>query len=388
MATTRHSPKPPVTPRTETKAEPAFSIFSSLREGLEIEPDYLVENLLEAGEQALIYGQPKVGKTFLAIQLAVAVATGKKFLNWDVPGPRKVLYLNFEMGHRVFASRIARQLEPASKTPALAKNAGSYDSQLGGNLIYSTYPRSIDILDSSELLSKLIDEHKPALVVFDTLAKTHGVDERANEKIGAVLTAIRSACTVDDRPIAHVIVHHARKSAINMDENWNSFVSASEIRGGSAIRGEADVIIGLYNSPGGRGGGWKRSLILEARNANLDDVDIEFTDYLRFKVSDVQTKKSVEDLLKLKLSQAVGPVFKRGLFAEIAKELKSSIETVKPDAQKWILKAESEGWLEQVKFKKGEIDGADGHRVFVQILDPTKLLTEVVDDEAAPEFGG
>lgn len=377
--------KQPVSPGAEMKAEPVFQIYSNLKDGLSIKPDYLIENLLEAGEQVLIYGQPKVGKTFLAIQLAVAVATGRPFLKWKVPAARKVLYLNFEMGHRVFATRIARQLDPPSKTPPKEEDFERYESQLGGNLVYSTSPRSIDILHSSKLLSDLINEHKPALVVFDTLSKTHGVDERANEKIGAVMTAIRNACTVDNSPIAHVIVHHARKSAINMDEHWQGYVSASEIRGGSAIRGEADVIIGLYNSPGGRGGGWKRSLILEARNVNLEDVDIEFTDSLRFQVSDVQTKTSVENLLKKILSQAKPPIFKSDLLSEIQKELGLSKEKVRKDAQKWIGRACVNGLLKECNYTGRGIPGKDGKNKCIEILNPGALSAEVAGDASTPD---
>ena len=45
-------------------------------------PDYLVEGLIEKGDQVLLYGQPKVGKTFFAIQMACARACQKTFLNF------------------------------------------------------------------------------------------------------------------------------------------------------------------------------------------------------------------------------------------------------------------------------------------------------------------
>lgn len=85
----------------------------SLSSGLSsvLKADYIIDGLLEKGEQALLFGQPKVGKTFFAIQIAVAAATARPFLSWGISQPRKVLYVNFEMGERVFAERVAANLE-------------------------------------------------------------------------------------------------------------------------------------------------------------------------------------------------------------------------------------------------------------------------------------
>jgi len=44
-----------------------------------------------------IYAPRGVGKTFLSLGLAIAVATGTDFLRWTVPRPRRVLYVDGEM---------------------------------------------------------------------------------------------------------------------------------------------------------------------------------------------------------------------------------------------------------------------------------------------------
>lgn len=347
------------------KKEPSppgdFVVFSTLKEGLAIEPDYLIEGLLEQGEQALLYGQPKVGKTFLAIQLAVSVASGKQFLSWKVPRARKVLYINFEMGHRVFAERVAGMLVQPSESLPKSKVSDFYEEQLGGRLLFSVAPRSFDVENFSSHLRDFIASREPDLVIFDTLAKLHSVDERANELIGRVLTRVRDACERQNCVAAQLIVHHARKASVAMDDR-SSYLTASEIRGGSAIRGEADVIIGLARSPGGAGGGARHQLILEARNVPLKDVDIEFDDKSkRFKLAPVQKPEKAVDLLKRYIEEATGPIPKTAITRRIAKKLDVVERQVRGQIRGWIKDQVRAGHLRE----KNKVKGYDGKIVFL-----------------------
>ena len=160
--------------------KPTFQIQSSLKTGLQQEASYLIENLIEEGDQVLLYGHPKVGKTFLAIQMACNLAAKKDFLKWEVKKRRKVLYFNFEMGERVFAERITEYLDKPDAGLSKDEQIAFFDNQIQGHLFFSTAPRSIDILGSDAELKKEIAERKPDIIIFDTLTKLHGVDERDN----------------------------------------------------------------------------------------------------------------------------------------------------------------------------------------------------------------
>ena len=63
--------------------------------------DWIVPNLIAtAGRQGCkgdLFGKSKTSKTWLALQLAHCVATGKRFLAWDIPRTRKVAYFNLEL---------------------------------------------------------------------------------------------------------------------------------------------------------------------------------------------------------------------------------------------------------------------------------------------------
>ena len=75
---------------------------------LEIPPrECVLEPVLRECETAMLHAWRGVGKTHVALGIAVAVATGSKFLRWNAPQPRKVLYLDGEMPAAAMQERLA-----------------------------------------------------------------------------------------------------------------------------------------------------------------------------------------------------------------------------------------------------------------------------------------
>ena len=54
----------------------------------------------------MVYAWRGVGKTHFALGVAYAIATGGRFLNWEVTRPRKVLYLDGEMSANSMQDRL------------------------------------------------------------------------------------------------------------------------------------------------------------------------------------------------------------------------------------------------------------------------------------------
>jgi AAA domain-containing protein len=61
------------------------------------ERELLLDPILSSNTLALLYGPRGLGKTFVALGIAWAAASGASFLNWTASRPRRVLYIDGEM---------------------------------------------------------------------------------------------------------------------------------------------------------------------------------------------------------------------------------------------------------------------------------------------------
>jgi len=59
--------------------------------------ELILDPILASNSIALLYGPRGLGKTFVALGIAWAVASGGSFLNWTASRPRRVLYIDGEM---------------------------------------------------------------------------------------------------------------------------------------------------------------------------------------------------------------------------------------------------------------------------------------------------
>jgi hypothetical protein len=98
--------------------EPRFTIFDAPDFlGRKYPPrDNLLAPWLPVQGLAMIYAKRGIGKTFLALSIAHAVATGGKILNWHAPTHKRVLYCDGEMPASVMQERLA-QIVSASGRP-------------------------------------------------------------------------------------------------------------------------------------------------------------------------------------------------------------------------------------------------------------------------------
>ncbi len=160
---------------------------------------YLVKGWLERGALSVLYGESNVGKTFLALDLAMHVAAGCQWHGVRVQGG-PVVYIAGEGGrgirNRIEALRCA--------LPNLTRGA-----EKGFHLL----PVSVDLCRADgDALVKVLQSlpSSPALVVVDTLARAMGEgDENSGQDMGAM---IRTLDLIRGETGAHVlVVHHAGK---------------------------------------------------------------------------------------------------------------------------------------------------------------------------------
>lgn len=66
----------------------------------------LLDPLLPEAGLVMLYAMRGIGKTFMALGMAAAVATGSKFLRWTADFPKRVLYIDGEMPAAAMKERI------------------------------------------------------------------------------------------------------------------------------------------------------------------------------------------------------------------------------------------------------------------------------------------
>jgi hypothetical protein len=81
--------------------------------------EYPITDILPEG-LGIVAGAPKVGKSWLTLQAAVAIATGTTLLGKQADKPRPVLYYGLEDGERRFQKRIAALTDPTTDLSLLA----------------------------------------------------------------------------------------------------------------------------------------------------------------------------------------------------------------------------------------------------------------------------
>jgi len=161
----------------------------------------IIDGLMRETETCNIIAGSKVGKTFLGIDMALSVATGRPWLDRFTVAPGKVLYIDCELHRNTFAKRI--------RDVAQARGISRVE-----------YAQAMDILslrgqlrDIFELRSffATIPAGKYRLIVLDALYRLipKGIDENSNADMTQVYNAIDSYGEATNA--GFVVVHHASK---------------------------------------------------------------------------------------------------------------------------------------------------------------------------------
>ena len=88
---------------------------------LDIKPRGMVlDPIIPEKGLAMLYGTRGTGKTFIALGIGYAVATGGQFLNWQAPQPRRVLLIDGEMPAAALRDRLRSIAAGADATEAPA----------------------------------------------------------------------------------------------------------------------------------------------------------------------------------------------------------------------------------------------------------------------------
>jgi hypothetical protein len=187
--------------------------------------EWIVENLIPRYGLVILAGKAGVGKSFLSLHLAHAVANGENLLG-IVPIRRrgKVLIVDNENYPGLYLQRVA----------ALGLNP------LDGIDVLSLSGFRLDSARCIEWLEKTLMDQKYSMVILDSWSDlTSRIDENKAGEVGRVLSRLRRLSYEND--CCFVLIHHLRKNLPFAVEQKD------ELRGSSVLVNEADIVLLLQN---------------------------------------------------------------------------------------------------------------------------------------------
>ena len=161
----------------------------------------LIEGVLRQGHKLMIAGKSKAGKTWLLIELAVAVASGGQWLGRQCAQGR-VLYVNLELDEASFMRRVC------TVTEAMGADKQKVYDNLG---IWNLRGFAVPLGQLNTELFRMVGEGEYAAIVLDPLYKIQGGDENAARDIGTFCRGLDEICARLGSSV--IYCHHHSKGA-------------------------------------------------------------------------------------------------------------------------------------------------------------------------------
>jgi len=176
---------------------------------------WLVTGLWLEEAVGVLGGEPKVCKSFLALDLAVSVASGTACLrHFPVPTAGRVLLYAAEDALHIVRCRLE----------GICAAAQSSFENLDLQVITAPTVR-LDLAPDRARLERTVEALKPRLLVLDPFVRLHRIDENASGEVAPLLAYLRELQR--RHHLAVLVVHHAKKGG-------------ARIRAGQALRGSSE----------------------------------------------------------------------------------------------------------------------------------------------------
>jgi RecA-family ATPase len=188
---------------SDAAAQTVVSLGQLLTEQPAAAPGWIEPGLLPPQGILFVGGEPKVGKSLLVANLALALAAGRNSAGFLVPAARRVLVCQFELPIPQFVSRLAtmrRQMGAAADHNLLV------DTRAVGHLLSAPQGLNHFLVAARQAAADVI--------VLDPLYSTHDQDENDTRSMAALC---QSLLRLRDASKAALIVVHLSRVA-NMSQ--------------------------------------------------------------------------------------------------------------------------------------------------------------------------
>lgn len=218
-------------------------------------PEFIIDNMLPVG-MTFLSGAPKIRKSFLALQIAIAVSTGSSFFGHSTE-QCDVVYLDLEGSKSRISARTQRM---TMRIPSNVFIANKIQERL-----------------SNGLTEKLRALHRQRpnirLIIIDTYSRARGSPKASGQNAYDAdvqfLEPIQRMALEEN--IAILFVHHDKKGAGFASDSFE------RISGTMGISGSADAVLNLITE--GKRFEGKAKLEFTPRDAKGGELNLVFNDY-------------------------------------------------------------------------------------------------------------
>lgn len=194
---------------------------------------WIVPGIIPEG-LTVISGPPKIGKSWLALNLCLAIGAGGTALGKIPVTQGKVLYLALEDSERRLSKR----------TKAILDQLQNYPKNIREHVYFSTVAAKLDNGLIDAIQNFLADHPDTVLIIIDTLAKVRPIKrikgQTSYENDYSELCALQTICTQKQIGIA-ALTHNRKMNAEDVLE---------DISGSMGISGSADTILVMKRARG------------------------------------------------------------------------------------------------------------------------------------------
>jgi 5S rRNA maturation endonuclease (ribonuclease M5) len=191
--------------------------------------EWLVGGIIQKHVNGMLLADPKSAKSFVSLDLAIALASGQCWLGTEVDQAVKVGVISREDFYGSTSWRHNRICEGRSIHPS------DLDEMLYFNTKVTVPKLLLDNDESCKELLRQIESRRLEFLVFDVLRKLHMSDENSNNEMEAVIEKLDE---IKSRTGAQILLLH------HLSKNGDGSVTKRS-RGATAIYGWAEYAMGL-----------------------------------------------------------------------------------------------------------------------------------------------
>ena len=198
--------------------------------------EWILEDLIAEGKITILAADTGVGKSMLAEQIGIAVASGiGEVMGFKIPSAKRVLFINLEMTDRDLQKRLLNML----KTPGI--KGSSWDKNLkvtsageeGKTLMFDSVWERIE--------DTIVEEERYDLIIVDNLYTSITADEESNKELKRVIQKMHEVAGIKGSALL-LIAHHIKHN------KERDYLDVATIHGASSLQNNVQIIFQIAKS--------------------------------------------------------------------------------------------------------------------------------------------